>query len=77
MSVREQILANFEDDAQTLPGIRGTAWAAFNAVSQYTDWQRPTRGPSDAKRDNNRLASMWFGDSAAVKRRAWSTALSP
>ncbi len=73
-AVRDQMLANFEDDAQSLPGIRGTAWAAFNAVSQYTDWQRPTRGCSDSQRNNNRLASMWFGDSAAVKRRAWKGA---
>jgi len=26
------------------------------------------------QRDNNRLASIWFGDSAAVKRRAWKEA---
>jgi len=74
-AVREQMLTNFEDDAQLLPGIRDTAWAAFNAVSQYTDWQRPTRGRSDYQRDNNRLASIWFGDSAAVKRGAWREAV--
>ena len=73
--MREQLLANFEDDAQTLPGIRGSAWAAFNAVSQYTDWQRPSRGRSDSQRQNNRLASIWFGDSAAAKRRAWKEAV--
>ena len=73
-AVREQLQANFEAEAQTIPGIGGTAWAAYNAVSQFTDWQRPSRGRSDSQRDNNRLASIWFGDSAAVKRRAWEEA---
>jgi phage/plasmid-like protein (TIGR03299 family) len=74
-AAREQMLANFENEAQQLAGIRGTAWAAYNSVSQYTDWQRPSRGHSDAQRHHNRLASMWFGSSAVVKRRAWKEAV--
>src|SRR5262249_19583720 len=31
----EQLLTNFDDKTNTLPGVRGTAWAAFNAVSEY------------------------------------------
>lgn len=51
--------------------IRGTAWAAYNAVAQYTDHVRATRGS-----DDNRLESAWLGTGAAIKRRAFQLALS-
>jgi phage/plasmid-like protein (TIGR03299 family) len=51
--------------------IRGTAWAAYNAVAQYTDHARATRGS-----DDNRLESAWLGSGAALKRRALDLALS-
>ena len=72
-AVRDQLMENFE--SERLAGVRGSAWAAFNAVTAYTDWQRPTRGRTEGHRDNNRLASIWFGDSATVKRKAWDKAL--
>ena len=28
-------------------GLAGTAWGAYNAVTEYLDWQRPTRGDKD------------------------------
>jgi phage/plasmid-like protein (TIGR03299 family) len=79
-AVREQLMENFHLESQRLPGssgsrIAGTAWAAFNAVTMFTDHQRPTRGRTDYQRENNRLASIWLGDSAALKRRAWDEAM--
>lgn len=44
-------------------GIRGTAWAAWNAVAEYTDWQRG--------KDENRTANAWFGAGAAMKQKAF------
>lgn len=52
--------------------IRGTAWAAINAVSQWCDHERTVRGKSDEQRRDNRLQSIWFGQSAATKRKAAS-----
>lgn len=72
-AVRDRLLENFE--SERLAGVSGSAWAAVNAVSAFTDWQRPTRGRTERHRDNNRLASIWFGDSASVKRNAWDKAL--
>jgi phage/plasmid-like protein (TIGR03299 family) len=46
-----------------LPGVRGTWWAAYNAVSEYLTH---TRGTS---RDV-RLNSLWFGEGASLNRRA-------
>ncbi|MCA9310234.1 MAG: DUF932 domain-containing protein [Phycisphaerales bacterium] len=73
--VRDRMRHNFDSGAQRLEGIEGTAWAAYNAVSQWTDWERPTRGRTAQQRDDNRLRSIWLGDSAQVKQRAWKAAL--
>ena len=74
-AARERITANFDHELQLLRGIEHSAWAAFNAVSQYVDWERPTRGTAGRDRDERRFASMMFGQGADLKRRAWSAAL--
>lgn len=46
-----------------LPGVRGTLWAAYNAVSEYLQYERGE--------DNQiRLDQMWFGQSASLNKRA-------
>lgn len=50
-----------------LPGVQGTAWAMYNAVSEYVGWER---GRADI-----RLDSLWFGDGANVNSRAFDLAL--
>jgi phage/plasmid-like protein (TIGR03299 family) len=64
---------NIEDDRNTMAGVRGTAWAAYNAVSQWHDHQRgrfATVAESDA-----RVHSNLFGASQDSKLRAFRTAL--
>ena len=51
-----------------LPGVRGTMWAAYNAVSEYLTWER---GHSI----HTRLDSLWFGDSAKLNQKAFKLAL--
>lgn len=46
--------------------VRGTAWGVYNAVAEYTDHHRATRGD-----ESNRLESSWLGSGAAIKRRAF------
>jgi hypothetical protein len=55
--------------------MRGTLWAAFNAVSKFADHERVFRGRSDLARRENRLDSIWFGSSNQLKQRAYSAAL--
>jgi phage/plasmid-like protein (TIGR03299 family) len=74
-AARQQITANFDHELQRLKGIEHTAWSAFNAVGQYVDWERPTRGAAGRERDERRFASIMFGQGADLKRRAWTTAL--
>lgn len=72
---RDQICcANlFEGERNSGPGIRGTAWAAYNAVTEYVDHRNNPSGP--ARSESSRLASMWFGRGYGVKVRAYGEAL--
>lgn len=75
-AIRERLENLFENGlGQDLPGIRHTAWAAVNAVTEYVDHHRTTRGRDDRTRVDRRLASAWFGSGAQVKLRAWEQAL--
>lgn len=54
------------------PEIRGTAWAAYNAVTEYQDYHgsAKTEGRTDAGRASARLDGIWFGARARIKGRA-------
>ncbi len=51
-----------------IPGVRGSWWAALNAVSEYVQHERG----SDHVR---RLDSTWFGQGAALNQRALNVAV--
>lgn len=55
-----------------LPGVRGTAWALINGVTDYTTHKRSARGQNDAERRVSRLDSVWFGSGANLNDRAFS-----
>ena len=56
----------FESGAGTeIPGVRGTAWAALNAVTDYVDHHSITRRGQETSAD-----SMMFGTKADLKTRA-------
>ena len=73
--VLNTFLENFENRSNTLRGVRGTPWAAYNAVSEWADHQRTFRGRDDHQRAESRLNSVWFGSSNAIKQRAYHSAL--
>lgn len=55
--------------------IKGTTWAAFNAVTEFVDHLRPSRGEVTGSKAGKRLRSIWFGNGANLKKRAWNLAL--
>jgi phage/plasmid-like protein (TIGR03299 family) len=59
-----QILDNHDRDPAA-----GTAWGAYNAVSQYADHQKKYQSA------DSRLASVWFGAGNDLKQAAYSAAL--
>jgi phage/plasmid-like protein (TIGR03299 family) len=70
----ESFERNFHDATNTLPGIRGSVWAAYNAVSEYADHQSRVRGQG-VKALENRLNSAWFGQANELKQQAFDAAL--
>src|SRR5262249_17114618 len=62
--ILEQIIDNFENDP-----ARGTAWGAYNAVSEYADHQ------ARYKSADSRLNSAWFGAGNELKQEVYSAAL--
>lgn len=63
---------NFEqDEKNNLPGIAGTGWAAFNAITQWHDHDRGKLAPQSERR----MASNIFGASARDKRKAFDVVL--
>ncbi|GAB5407307.1 MAG: DUF932 domain-containing protein [Aureliella sp.] len=75
-NIRTQLMHLFEHGrGQNIPETRLTAWSAFNAVTEFVDHHRSTRGVSVAAKKANRLNSAWFGSGARIKIEAWSAAL--
>jgi phage/plasmid-like protein (TIGR03299 family) len=68
-NIMQEVMALAEAGrGNTLPSVRGTYWSAYNGVSE---WLTYSRGRSD----DNRLNSLWFGDSALTNRHALEVAL--
>lgn len=75
-NVRSKLLHLFEAGrGQDLPATRFTAWTAFNALTEYVDHHRSTRGRTVGERVDRRLRSAWFGSGAKLKADAWKSAL--
>lgn len=61
----------------SLETAKNTAWGAVNAVAEFTDWERTTRGnggdPDNARVDNanaNRFRAAMWGSGAQLKQKA-------
>lgn len=52
-----------------IPGVFGTYWGAYNAVTDWVDHTRGCRG------EDTRLDSAWFGSGARLKERAFEIAM--
>jgi phage/plasmid-like protein (TIGR03299 family) len=52
------------------PGVRGTLWGAYNAVTRFEDYKQPQQ---DELQDQ-RLERTWFGSGAEIKLKALSKA---
>ncbi len=66
--------ARMENERQTLPGIQGTAWAALNC---YTEWSDHERGGAwmDNRTGDHRIHSNLFGVGAVAKKKVLKAAL--
>lgn len=75
-NVRDKLMDLFESGrGQGISATRRSAWSAFNAVAEYVDHHRSTRGGTPDLKAGRRLQSAWFGAGAQVKSDAWKLAL--
>jgi phage/plasmid-like protein (TIGR03299 family) len=49
-----------------LPGVRGTLWAAYNAITRFEDYKQPQQ----EEQPEQRLERTWFGGGADIKLKA-------
>jgi phage/plasmid-like protein (TIGR03299 family) len=61
----EKIEPLMEDETNTLPGVKGTVWSMYNAVTHFLTHER-------GRNENSRVNSLFFGDSATANARALS-----
>jgi phage/plasmid-like protein (TIGR03299 family) len=61
--VKSTIMSTFLE-APNLENVRGTQWAAVNAVGEYMDWLRDPRTPE------SQVISIWNGSAMQVKDKA-------
>ncbi len=55
-------------DGNDLPGVRGSLWAGYNAVTQWVDRESYT------SRNKEPLRTIWFGNGERLKRQAFEAA---
>ena len=72
-NIREGMKDRFDSSSNILPGIKGTAWAAYNSVTEYVDHFRPI--PKVEVDPSRKLESIWMGSGAVIKERALGVAL--
>lgn len=66
------ILNRYESEKNGIGGIRGTAWAAFNAVTESADHRKPARQMgSETERQSRRFESVLNGDADELKQTAY------
>jgi phage/plasmid-like protein (TIGR03299 family) len=80
--VLEDILARHESERCGIGGIRGSAWAAYNAVSEYADHGMSYKGDRDGNTASaqlnaasRRFESMIYGQADEMKQVAFEKAL--
>ena len=67
-NAREQLTDLYHNGVgQDLPGVAGTGWAAYNAVVEYSNYFKGTRG---VEKQQKRFASSMFGGSAILINKA-------
>lgn len=69
----DRLVENFESGTGSdIRGFQGTAWGAYNAVTEFTSHQR---NGDDVDAARKRLNSLWFGQGEMINKSAHACAL--
>lgn len=58
-----------------LPGVKGTAWGAYNAITEYLDHFTTVKGGKGISAEEKLLNSTWFGTVSFKTQRAFDAVL--
>ena len=64
----DKVLELSENTRNSMPGVGGTWWGAYNAYNEYLNY-------SKGRTNDNRMDSLWFGTSANDNKRALDYAM--
>ena len=67
-NILDEVLATIEGPKQSMAGVRGTWWAAYNGYNEYLNY---TKG----RTTSNRMESLWFGQNGTENTKALNLAL--
>lgn len=59
----------------SLPGVGGTAWGAYNAVTEYLDHFTKIKGGKGQSAEEKLIASTWFGTVQMKTQKSFDTVL--
>jgi len=65
--IMDEILGTIEGPKQSMPGVQGTWWAAYNGFNEYLNY-------SKGRTTSNRLESLWFGQNGTDNNKALNLA---
>lgn len=69
-NIRDQIINLYENGkGNSLPGVRGTAWALWNGVTEFADHYKTIRAKGTDE-NSSRVSSILFGSGADLKQTA-------
>ena len=67
-NIMDDILALIEGPKQSMPGVKGTYWAAWMGYNEYLNYHK-------GRTADNRMDSLWFGLGATDDMKAFNTAM--
>lgn len=59
-------LANMDDERQSEAGLQGTAWAAFNSVTQWANYESPVHSEKKYSASEQRIHNVTLGNAAST-----------
>jgi len=63
----------YSKEIKTFPKSKETAWAWFNAVADFIDYERLSKGKNSQEKISNHLESLFWGSGLLLKQKAWDT----
>jgi phage/plasmid-like protein (TIGR03299 family) len=63
----------YEKETKMFPDSIDTAWAWFNAVVDFIDYERPSKGKDRYDQISNHVESLFWGSCLILKQKAWNT----